>query len=126
MSDNQKLAGELMQFEAELLEAEQRHDVLALDQLLDESFVLVTTKGNRLPKQAFLAFLEDARMLSFELLNMEVREIAPGLALLVADLLVDMTVKNEVIPRHLTLSTIWKRSDDGTWTAVFRQNAAMR
>jgi hypothetical protein len=126
MSDIQKLASELMQFEAELLEAEQRHDVLALDQLLDESFVLVTTKGNRLSKQDFLAFLEDARMLSFELLNMEVREIAPWLALLVADLLVDMTVKNEVIPRHLTLSTIWKRSEDGTWTAIFRQNAAMR
>ena len=82
MSDSQKLSTELMQFEAELLEAEQRHDVLALDQLLDASFVLVTTKGNRLPKQDFLAFLEDARMLSFELLNMEVREIGPGLAAL--------------------------------------------
>lgn len=125
MATHATLAEELQQFEVELMESEQRHNLLALDQLLAEDFVLVTTRGHRLAKGEFLEFLEDARMTHYELLRMEVREIVPGVALVVADLYIDMTVHSEPIPRLLSLSTVWRKSAEGTWACVFRQNSAL-
>ena len=125
MATRATLAEELQQFEVELIEAEQRHNLLALDQLLAEDFVLITTRGRRLVKREFLEFLEDARMTHYELLNIEIREIVPGVALVVADLYIDMTVHSEPIPRHLSLSTVWRKSAEGTWACAFRQNSAI-
>lgn len=122
---DERLKQELVQYEMELLEAEQRHNVPALHQILAEEFVLVTTRGHRLPKNEFLGFLEHARMLHFELGDIDVREIGPGIALVLANMSVDMTVRDEAIPRQLFISTIWRRDESGHWLAVYNQNSAV-
>lgn len=119
------LKQELIQFEVELMEFEQRHDLVALEQVLADDFVLMTTKGTRLSKAKFLEFLEEARMLHFELKDVEAREIAPGIAVVLAMLDIDMSVRGEMIPRWLSLTTIWRRTDPNNWVCVYRQNAAL-
>ncbi|MFZ6645168.1 DUF4440 domain-containing protein [Undibacterium sp. TJN25] len=122
MNTRHKLLTTLTALEQSLLQAEVRANALALDQLIDESFVEFGSSGRMFRKSEILCRPPNLPLLEFVPADFKLRELIPGLAQMSFHLRTVNPVSGEI--SNSLRNSIWRRSGHH-WKLVFQQGLPM-